>query len=223
MKQCYICKQFKELNEFSKDKRRKDGLQLSCKKCFSDYRLKNREKILKQKAEARAKLTEEEKKEITKYMSDYYQSNKEQISVRITVYRKENKEKITVRKKIYIEENRQEIAVKQSIYQKKNRKGANIRQGKYQKNNPGKVNANTANHRAAKLQATPPWITKEQKKEIQGFYILAKELQWLSEEPLQVDHIIPLQGENVSGLHVPWNLQILPRPLNASKNNKLVI
>jgi hypothetical protein len=88
-------------------------------------------------------------------------------------------------------------------------------------NNPGQAAAHVATRRSKKLKATPSWLTKEQKKEIAEFYKLAKELQWLSEDPLEVDHIIPLQGENVSGLHVPWNLQILPRDLNLKKGNRI--
>jgi 5-methylcytosine-specific restriction endonuclease McrA len=99
-----------------------------------------------------------------------------------------------------------------------NKEKANV--AKWQKANPGKVNATNAKRRAAKLNATPYWLTKEQLLEIQSYYDTAKELQWLSEEPLEVDHIVPLQGENVSGLHVPWNLQILPESLNCSKGNK---
>jgi len=92
----------------------------------------------------------------------------------------------------------------------------------YTQRNAGKRNSYTAKRWAAKLQATPPWLNKEQLQEIASYYELAKELQWLSEEPLEVDHMTPLQGKNISGLHVPWNLQILPRPLNRRKSAKLL-
>jgi 5-methylcytosine-specific restriction endonuclease McrA len=51
-------------------------------------------------------------------------------------------------------------------------------------------------------------------------YDKAKRLTELIGVPHQVDHIVPLQGKNVSGLHVPENLQILTRYENISKSNK---
>ncbi len=97
---------------------------------------------------------------------------------------------------------------------------------KWAKLNPGKKNAVTARRRATKKNATPKWLTKSQNKEIQNLYITAKELQWLTTDKNEVDHIIPLIGVNengehvVSGLHVLWNLQILSSKLNKEKGNK---
>jgi hypothetical protein len=92
----------------------------------------------------------------------------------------------------------------------------------WNKENLAKNNALKAKYRAAKRKATPKWLTTEYLKEIEQFYIDAHELSWLTLGHLQVDHIILLQGENVSGLHVPWNLQIIPSSYNNSKNNKII-
>lgn len=86
---------------------------------------------------------------------------------------------------------------------------------KYIRNNRDKYNAYLAKYRANKLNATPTWLSKEHYKLIQEKYTEAKLL------GLEVDHIIPLQGKNVCGLHVPWNLQLLTRQENASKSNKI--
>jgi len=69
-------------------------------------------------------------------------------------------------------------------------------------------------------QATPKWLTLEQKRDIENIYWLAKDLQSVSGQTYHVDHIVPLKGQNVCGLHVPWNLQVLPSDINMSKGNK---
>jgi hypothetical protein len=93
-------------------------------------------------------------------------------------------------------------------------------QRKWAKANAGMCNAKLVKRRATKLRAMPTWLTSSQLLEIKDIYRLAKELQWLSEVPLEVDHEVPLQGDSVCGLHVPWNLRIITRPLNRSKGNK---
>lgn len=91
---------------------------------------------------------------------------------------------------------------------------------KHYYNNTEKYKASGAKRRAAKLNATPKWLTKQDYVEIEDIYWQSKEYNRLLYDIFHVDHIIPLQGKNVCGLHVPWNLQILTEKENLSKNNK---
>jgi 5-methylcytosine-specific restriction endonuclease McrA len=68
----------------------------------------------------------------------------------------------------------------------------------------------------------PKWISKEQRKEIELIYEHARECTVLTGDRYVVDHIVPLKGVNVCGLHVPWNLQVLPSDVNDSKGNRLI-
>ena len=68
-------------------------------------------------------------------------------------------------------------------------------------------------HKIDKLKACPKWLSNEQLEELRNFYINCP-------EGYEVDHIIPLKGKNVRGLHVPWNLQYLKREDNNFKSNK---
>ena len=90
----------------------------------------------------------------------------------------------------------------------------------YRLANPDKINALTAKRRASKLQATPTWLTPEQHKQILEFYTEAKRLEQETGIKHHVDHIVPLQGLNVCGLHVPWNLQVITAEENVRKSNK---
>jgi 5-methylcytosine-specific restriction endonuclease McrA len=71
----------------------------------------------------------------------------------------------------------------------------------------------------AKSRAIPPWANKE---EILKVYEAAAELTKITGVEHHVDHIIPLQGKTVSGLHTHENLQILTATANRSKSNKFV-
>lgn len=91
----------------------------------------------------------------------------------------------------------------------------------YRDSNPEKQIAKLAKRRASKLEATPSWLTKAQHAEMTDIYKQAKELEKIFfNRKFHVDHIIPLQGKDVCGLHVPWNLQILTAEENIAKSNK---
>lgn len=89
-----------------------------------------------------------------------------------------------------------------------------IQSSDYVANNKDKKRCWDASRKAALINAQPSWLSDKQKADILHFYTEAWQL------GLEVDHIVPLRNKNVCGLHVPWNLQLLDRSANASKNNK---
>jgi len=91
---------------------------------------------------------------------------------------------------------------------------------KWRENKPHLHAAKEARRRARKLSATPPWLSGPQVAHIKRTYKLAKIMESITGDKYHVDHIVPLQGKNVCGLHVPWNLQVLPASSNISKSNK---
>jgi 5-methylcytosine-specific restriction endonuclease McrA len=78
-----------------------------------------------------------------------------------------------------------------------------------------------ARRRASKKNATPQWITLEDLVEIRKLYKAAKDISVQTGIKHHVDHIIPLNGGTVSGLHVPWNLQVLVWKENIRKSNRM--
>ena len=116
-----------------------------------------------------------------------------------------NKEKVKITKKKWIDSNPEKI--------KSNERNWN-------RNNPGKKAAQVRKYQASKMQRTPSWLTNEDLKRIEAFYIESARLTKETGTPHEVDHIIPMQGKNVSGLHVPWNLRIVTRTTNRQKSNK---
>lgn len=78
--------------------------------------------------------------------------------------------------------------------------------------------ARQAKRNAIKHQATPPWADHQK---IRAVYAWAKHL-----EPLgincEVDHIVPLRGKNVCGLHVHDNLRVVIDVENRSKGARMM-
>jgi 5-methylcytosine-specific restriction endonuclease McrA len=90
----------------------------------------------------------------------------------------------------------------------------------WRKRNPHRVREMAMRRHAAKRQATPPWLAAEQNAAILAFYEAAVLLQIHTGVSYEVDHIVPLRGKMVCGLHVPWNLQILTKRQNCRKGNR---
>jgi hypothetical protein len=88
--------------------------------------------------------------------------------------------------------------------------------------NKVQVRADTKARRRKHRDATPPWLTRKQKSEIRQLYQIAITMTQTTGEQYVVDHIVPLRGESVCGLHVPWNLRVITQEENLKKSNKHV-
>lgn len=112
------------------------------------------------------------------------------------------------------------IKARANTYYANNKEKQREQVKKYKKENNHKVNALCYKRKTQKLLRTPKWLTEEHFKQIEVEYELAS---WCSDVmgiKYHVDHIVPLQGKTVSGLHVPWNLRVIPAKDNLSKANK---
>jgi hypothetical protein len=87
----------------------------------------------------------------------------------------------------------------------------------YRKQNRAGLNAYNASRRAMARQATPGWADKAAIREI---YEEAVRLTAMTGVRFHVDHIVPLKGKNVCGLHTQDNLRVVPHYENESKGNR---
>jgi 5-methylcytosine-specific restriction endonuclease McrA len=172
----------------------------------------NRERMIAAAREHR----QTNKEQVYAYRRGYYTANRENMLAAAREYRQTNKEKIAANKKVYAEANKEKIAA----YRRANKEKVAASTKVYAQANPGRINAKTAKRKAAKIQRTPRWLTNEDYRAIRSLYETAAALTKATGIKHHVDHIIPLQGRTVSGLHCPTNLQILTATENCSKNNK---
>lgn len=183
---------------------------------------RNKSSNLTEEQKAQKRADYHAKKE---YYKSYRDGRKEEISKYHREFHAENREKRNAKNREFYNKVKStpEFKKVRRDYQIKYQQIANTKNRIRNRSQPAKIAAKAAKRRCAKRNATPNWLTKEHFEEIQEFYTLAQELAWLNEgEVFHVDHIIPIRGKNVCGLHVPWNLQLLPATKNLRKSNKLI-
>ncbi|RKX64851.1 MAG: hypothetical protein DRP42_05745 [Tenericutes bacterium] len=201
-KSCRECKKLKPFEQYHKNSRAKDGCVNICKVCVREYHGKwygkNRDRQLELgKIRFKGKWYSNEA-----WRQGQLKKNR--------IYRESHKE----RKKEL--DSRPEAKEKRREYYSGRfecqafKKSEHERNKRWKSNNKWWVNAMSSKKRADKNNRTPSWSNLDAIKE---FYRSCP-------KGHQVDHVVPLKGENVSGLHVEYNLQYLTAEENNRKNNR---
>lgn len=127
--------------------------------------------------------------------------------------------------KQYYTNNRSKVIENVREWVARNRIRHNKKCAEWVKRNRGAVNARTARRYAAKTKATPSWAAPgtEEHWLVNEVYDLALLRSKLTGVPYEVDHVFPLRGGSVSGLHVPMNLRVIPKWENRRKSNKIPV
>lgn len=107
-------------------------------------------------------------------------------------------------------------------YYQKNREAKIEYQHEWIAKNRPKVRALRATKEGRRKLRKVPWLSKEDKGWMGEIYATAIDVTEATGEVYHVDHIIPLLGKTVSGLHVPWNLQVIPADENMQKRNSFI-
>jgi 5-methylcytosine-specific restriction endonuclease McrA len=142
-------------------------------------------------------------------------------SIRRDMWRDFNPDKVKIANARPRNVDKVKARIRQARWRAANKDQANAATAVWQRNNPGTVNANTRKRQAKKLNATPPWLTSGDHDLMRFLYQEAAQMSKDFGTEFEVDHIIPLQGKVVCGLHVPWNLRVVARSQNRRKSSSL--
>lgn len=191
VKECTRCNVVKPVSLFHKSKRGKYGVVSNCKSCCSEY------------------------------AKSIYQNNKKEVLQRNAGWKCENKDKCreyTQKYRSNDPERARELSKKAvAKWRAANPEREKAATKNYRINNPEKMRVLWIQRQKYVRRATPSWVNKFFVAEA---YHLAKVRNQFLGGNWHVDHIIPLRGKNVCGLHVENNLQVIPGKANLRKGNK---
>jgi hypothetical protein len=134
-----------------------------------------------------------------------------------------NRAEQLAKKKQYHEDNKEKNSIKWNKYYALNSKKCLAQKQQYRQENKGKINAINAARKTYIKQRTPSWVDSEELWLIKEVYTLAALRTKIFGFVWHVDHIVPLQGKLVSGLHVPENMRVIPEIDNLKKKNKFEV
>tara|TARA_R110000868_G_scaffold230055_1_gene483202 strand:+ start:255 stop:839 length:585 start_codon:yes stop_codon:yes gene_type:complete len=174
---------------------------------------------------------EKRRLELNAYRKEWKAANKDKMSEYDKKYKEKKGEAFALEQRLrtakWREQNLEKVraANRECAAKKRAQQPEKIKAAKkqYAQRNKAVINAAVARRKAAKLKRTPKWLTKFDKLKIQCVYSIAAMLTRVNNEPWHVDHVIPLQGDLVSGLHVPSNLQVMRGVENVRKHKKFEV
>jgi hypothetical protein len=217
---CKKCGVDKQLDEFQLDKKRNKHY-TTCRACRVQAQRERRQANPEKAREYTRNYLKEWRVKNPKKHSEigkrYHAKNAEQRNAKTKAWRKANPERVALLSKLWAERNPEKAkklaAQRSSEWQKRN--------PEYLKNhykaNKERYVAARAKRRAAQESATPAWLTAIDKAMIQEMYDVSEARFIQTGIKHHVDHIVPINGKNVAGMHVPWNLQVITAHENLSK------
>jgi hypothetical protein len=211
-KKCNKCLLEVSLTDFNMKLERRDTV---CKHCKAKYNRAYREKNPETMKAARENWV----KRNPEYAGKYQKDNREAANAATRRSYHKDVAKSQARARGYVSKNPEASLEAQRKWREKNRERERVRGIAYAAANLDKGRAATARRRARKLSATPTWASDFIISEI---YELAHERTSATGVMHHVDHIVPLQGKAVCGLHVEANLRVITALENLQKKNKLM-
>ncbi len=151
--------------------------------------------------------------------ADWAKNNRDKMISSQRNYYSRNRDVVLSKAKAYHEQNRETRAKRFREWYDENRDRMRELNREWVENNKVRRYARLAARRAKHKRAIPKWLSAADFKRIETLYDQARNASKLTGVPHHVDHILPLNGAYVSGLHVPENLRVISAAENARKKN----
>lgn len=218
---CSKCKEDKDIQSFA---RRGSGYRGVCRPCQTRGKLN----WARHNKESRSASTHKYyAKKIGKHPDDCLKRTIDPVeaAARKKIRRREdydkNRQRYLERAKQYAQENKEKVSRYHSEWRELNADKKREIDKKWRMMNAAKLNSYYSARRDRRRAAETSWLSAIERAQIQEMYDVAAALTVQTGVKHHVDHIHPLKGAGFSGLHVPWNLQVLPAQKNLSKGTRL--